>query len=621
VGTLAIKVAWPVKATGIKAQFVPAASESIKVWVEGTSLSTIINRPASQGRIDNVREGLQLVRAAAYPQPNAQGVAQAEGSQQVQVVANTTTTCPTLTMGSTIKRVRVLPEVGLVKVGETLQFSVTCEDSDGSSVLVPTGGISWSIAGGDAYATVDPATGLATGVKAKGTATVRGTEKESGVSGTASLTVLSSEALQVSPTQPTTLDSGDALLVSPTSQSLPSLPWAAVRPGEALDWRVSVLRSGYYQLAANWRDASTDWGLRAEVMLGDRVLAVIYDETPSGAVRLAAGQYDLTVRNLFWPQVEVRSLCLTPTGAPFQDPVATFCAVQDWHTDMHRQGGLYNRFLAPGDEQARDREALNAIVGLHPDFLVGNGDLVDYGYAASIDKFAAFMAGLPFPWFATLGHHETVAWAGAREHIKSAWGPAVPGPDTWYSFDRAGIRFVFLDSAYFMSPSTGDWFPFPPPGWLNAVGCPPQERAWLRDLLAYNQSHDHLPVIIFTHHTLVGYRPLPPPLVQAGLHYKTEQPADHEEMLSILRPDPYVRAVFSGHAHFQQVRTVGGIVHVQGAAMAEGAMTFLRVLVLSDHLEVETYQPVSQSYLLKSALPTGTWAIGYPSDINTRIDL
>lgn len=367
--------------------------------------------------------------------------------------------------------------------------------------------------------------------------------------------------------------------------------------------------------------------MRAEVLLEDRVLTVYYGSDPPAEVRIPAGSYTLRVRGLDEQAIVFRGLGLARTNRAFEEPLATFCVVQDWHTDVGapvppnpRVRGNYNFYPLPAEEPSRNAQVLAGLNALNPDFVVANGDSVHWGKTKSIDKFAALMSGLSCPWYATLGHHETKKLAGARAYLKSAWGAALPGDYTWYWFDHAGVRLVFLDSAYFLDMD-GKMYADPPGDWTGLVGMSPEQYEWLAGVLADNYWGPRLPVVVFTHHGIVPYRPLPPPLWILG-RYVTGLPCDAVQLLGLLEADPQVRAVFSGHAHFQQVTRRGQILHIQGAATGEGAMTFLRALIYPDRLEVETYQPVRTEHLSNSYKSDthGGWVIGYPADLTVEVE-
>ena len=440
-------------------------------------------------------------------------------------------------------------------------------------------------------------------------------------------TYTSGSTLPISPDGPNLLQPEWGVLLTTYGPRLPTVPWAAIRNGQSLVWRISVPADGYYRVAVNWREPLTDWGMRAQIMLGQRVLGVLYDSTQPGVVRIPAGEYDLSVFNPYWPLVNVLSLTLTPTAQQYKQPLGTFCLIQDWHTSMAEPvppattvPGHYGKWLAPAEAWPRDQQAVDSIIALQPDFFVTNGDAVHWGYPDSIDKFAALMAQLPFPWYATTGHHETKIMAQDRAYLKTSWGSAMPGDDCWFYFDFAGVRLIFLDSSYFQGRD-GRMYVLPPPDWPGQVGCLPEERTWLKGVLQDNRTTSRLPVIVITHHTVPTYRPLPPPLWNLG-KYRTGPPGDQYAMRSLLESDLYVRLVLSGHAHFQMVQKIANVYYVQGAAMCEGPMTYLRVLVFADHFEVETYQPVTLDYLVMSDRPPQSrWLIGYPGDINTNVPI
>ncbi|HEY3398823.1 MAG TPA: metallophosphoesterase [Armatimonadota bacterium] len=434
--------------------------------------------------------------------------------------------------------------------------------------------------------------------------------------------------------QPTTLDSSAAWMVSAQGQYTYFPPAASLEAGDTLQWRVQVPVSGYYDVSLTLGPLQASWGLRAEVMLDNRVLGVVYNppqtlepvESDLGRLRLEAGQYLLRVRNPYRPVGEFGSLTFSPTDVPFALPRSTFCTVQDWHLDpplpigAHLYaGGNYNAYLSPADTLLGAHQTLESLASLSPDFLVGNGDLVHWGSVESLSTFADLMSSLPLPWFVTMGHHETKTID--RATIKQAWKPGLPRAATYYGLDLNGTRYLFLDSAYFQGPD-GRFYRTPPARWTGKVGLCAEEWPWLRGVLLDNQRHYNLPVVVFTHHTIIPYRlPLPPPVARRLDDYKTMPPADAPELLALLNADPNVKAIFSGHAHFQMAITSGHILHMQGAATGEGAMTYLRGLVFDDHLEVETYQAVDQSFLQESYAPlhTGDWVVGYPEDINCSI--
>ena len=192
VGSVGITVAWPQRPEGVQPQLIPAASNSIKVEIlrDDSTLAeqtVTINRPETHARIDDVRAGDALLRATAYPQPGAEGVAQATAETNITVVADEYHEWP-LTLASTIDYVDVQPSAASIDVADTLQLTATAKNADGQTVLVPTDApFDWSVTGGAAQVSVDDS-GLVTGTSV-GQGSVSVQEAESGVSGTADVTV------------------------------------------------------------------------------------------------------------------------------------------------------------------------------------------------------------------------------------------------------------------------------------------------------------------------------------------------------------------------------------------------------------------------------------------------
>lgn len=187
-GGVEIRIAWPQRGGPVDTQLIPAASNSIKVEITRSGqplagLTGIVTRPHSQWRMDGVPAGEAVLRATAYPEPDAGGVAQAKAEMSITVIAGRYTEYA-LTLDSAVAAVEVSPNPGAVDVGADAQFTATAKDADGQTVLVlASGAFVWSVVEGTSNATVD-ANGLVRGL-ASGRVTLRATEPESGVFGAA----------------------------------------------------------------------------------------------------------------------------------------------------------------------------------------------------------------------------------------------------------------------------------------------------------------------------------------------------------------------------------------------------------------------------------------------------
>ncbi|MHB9026344.1 MAG: Ig-like domain-containing protein [Armatimonadota bacterium] len=187
--TATIEIAWP-----DRDRVLPLLAESIAIVVtgpEGFTAAKTENRPVAGGTslvtFTALPVGQLVFTATAYPQADAQGVAQATGAVAHAAQANVPLAV-TLTMASTIATVTVGPAASSVSPEGTVQLTATAKNAADQIVLVPvTGGFTWS-SSNESMATVD-ADGLVTGVSL-GTVTITAVEDDSGKSGTATVTVV-----------------------------------------------------------------------------------------------------------------------------------------------------------------------------------------------------------------------------------------------------------------------------------------------------------------------------------------------------------------------------------------------------------------------------------------------
>ncbi|MDB4679875.1 MAG: metallophosphoesterase [Planctomycetaceae bacterium] len=120
---------------------------------------------------------------------------------------------------------------------------------------------------------------------------------------------------------------------------------------------------------------------------------------------------------------------------------------------------------------------------------------------------------------------------------------------SYYSFDRAGIHFVVLDSCF---RSDGKPYQRKNFQWTDA-NIPPAELEWLADDLKDNDK----PTIVFAHQRLDvsnnhGVRNCP-------------------QVREILEKSGNVKAVFQGHSHQNDLKEIGGIHYCTLVAMVEGS--------------------------------------------------
>jgi len=187
IGGFAFTILWP----EASAELVPSASQSVKIVVRDASTGVsqgglVLTRDDPTGRVDRLPHGLECrIEAAAYPNADATGTAQASGTI-TDTVPNGGYRQVTLTMSSRIASVDITPATTSVYIDETRALSATARDTAGNVVLVSG---TWEWASSDAeLATVGTSSGSLHGVS-PGPVSVTATDAESGMSARLDLNV------------------------------------------------------------------------------------------------------------------------------------------------------------------------------------------------------------------------------------------------------------------------------------------------------------------------------------------------------------------------------------------------------------------------------------------------
>ncbi len=152
-----------------------------------------------------------------------------------------------------------------------------------------------------------------------------------------------------------------------------------------------------------------------------------------------------------------------------------------------------------------------------PDFVVIGGDFVENGTQEEFDSFLPVFEKLQIPAYTLCGNHDLV------DGIDPTLYQRIFG-DLCYAFDHKGYRCIMLDTTH-RDYETYSWHGYVRPEAVN----------WLRGELS-RLSGDQ-PILLFTHHGLVGSR--------EDLSCDVE---NSDEVLALL--DGYhLIAGFAGHAH------------------------------------------------------------------------
>ncbi len=219
-------------------------------------------------------------------------------------------------------------------------------------------------------------------------------------------------------------------------------------------------------------------------------------------------------------------------------------------TDMHYADKApsgtrhYRETLAKFDEAANEF----AKPETRPDLLIELGDLVDAAENSAIeleslrtinDRLSKVCAKRHY----VLGNHcvDTLSKEEFLEHVEQK--------RSYYSFDEGGFHFVILDACF-----RADGVPYGRKNfqWTDTQ-IPEHELSWLEmDLKA-----TELPVLVFVHQRLDVSD-------NHGIR-------NNAVVRQLLESDGKVLAVFQGHSHQNDLKTIGGIAYCTLAAMVEGS--------------------------------------------------
>lgn len=260
--------------------------------------------------------------------------------------------------------------------------------------------------------------------------------------------------------------------------------------------------------------------------------------------------------------------CLSPASA---------YAVKPW----------WNRALE-ADSAGIGAAIVRAVSGLQPDFVIHCGDLTSDGDLASYELATALLDRLPCPWYAVPGNHDTES-PGIRAALASRYG--LPDPRCHYTRDLAGLRFIFLDVAYWAT-NDGRVTPYrETPDARLSVG--PEELDWLEGELAAADR----PVVVVSHPPL-GFKPdyavasLPrgarPTGPRTSIVNLMGDVVGREALRALLRRRPGGRLALAGHWHISDVTQEDGLTFCQTPALREYPFEFRLATLDGARLHITT---------------------------------
>jgi hypothetical protein len=247
--------------------------------------------------------------------------------------------------------------------------------------------------------------------------------------------------------------------------------------------------------------------------------------------------------------------CASKPGARTPDRRAT--ARFGMFTDMHYAdappAGNPRRYYRQSLD--RTREAVAALRGQGPDFLVVLGDMKDMVSGEPDTKTLAYLVAIEAeiqqfhgPIYHALGNHDmdNLSKQQVLAHISNT---GINPARAYYAFSRGGIRFITLDACCIKDGRDYDHNNF---DWREAYVPEPQLNFLRAELKASRE-----PVIVFSHQRLDGST--------------DECVRNSAEVRAILESSGKVLAAFHGHDHKGGYRVVNGIHYYTLIAVVEGS--------------------------------------------------
>lgn len=195
-GNLTVRIDWP-----DRTRYVPPYANSVVLELTITQTGEVraitVNRGPNDaphtGQVEfpgPVLAGSHLLRMKAYEGQNATGELVASGNRVITIIAKSTTTVNiSADLHSTVSAVFIDNAPTTFQAGNQTTLIGHAEDENGQTLMLPSGALRWAITSGQAFAAIDPITGLFQAT-APGEVTVQYAEPGAGVEDTADITII-----------------------------------------------------------------------------------------------------------------------------------------------------------------------------------------------------------------------------------------------------------------------------------------------------------------------------------------------------------------------------------------------------------------------------------------------
>ena len=411
----------------------------------------------------------------------------------------------------------------------------------------------------------------------------------------------------------------------------------------AVDVAEPMYVTGSVSIAAEAADLRP--GLRAYVLSDTTVVAapMIYQEVPAGQTqidfdfpgempdkmvplvrwRLRAGRHYISIAGPHYRAAGVfESLELHGLATVPQRPEHAFALIADAH--LGNVGASYKSW-SPHRGGASALQLGNTLKALRQEgisFAILAGDMTDTsadGQFQQLGKVIASSGGLEV--YGCIGNHD--AYVSAARPTALAVPGLFPGGKTNYVLNKAPLRFIVVDAAYWLT-SEGKWVDYFDRSIYAGIGMRPEDRQWLIDTLAADTSTPTVVVSHFPFQVSAGK-------TQCGYVLSAEQ----GDLQDIIKAAPNVIATLNGHKHCNHVETYQNnfgddIVSIIAPSLVEWPAGYKVIRVYSDgsavHLEWETRLVDNMGYVATSApqlssSPSLSWRISTGDDLAGEIGL